>query len=1215
MDTAPHAGGDAGDAGGGGPRVAAGTSGGAAKDLPRDVGMESVAPAHGAAAGARRVSVALPSKEASPSADSAAPAASALPPLTRPAGAPPAVDDTATHGSHSGHGHTQRRRLSMREDSLPASARALLQNLLRSRTGSRDKRTAVLPEVNVVDELALGMLQTAMLKMHLERDENGDPRMPVLLHMIQLSITNTVHGSPGSSPMLYRLELSYGDGLLRWVIYREMRDLLALHTYFRSHTVRGALGKSLTLRTAEADQGLPSFPKGALTGRLTTWNYHPSDDEQRHEREDLETYMKRLIRWISFRPEANRLCRFLELSALAVQLAGSGGTLGKQGYVQIKSRASRHVRIHLTRLRGRAPKWCMVRDSYIVFVENMESVQVHDILFMDQGFEVVQARHIHRNVPEYPPPAPGGAADEAPRTGATVHQYVKRHMFNVRCTERRLRLIARSERDMEQFLLSLKWTASHCAYVQAQRFGSFAPVRRHVSAQWLADGRDYYWNLSAAIAGARERIYIHDWWLSPELYLRRPGTLEWRLDYLLQRKAREGVQIYVILYNEVSNQFTPTDSSYAKQRLMGLHPNIFVQRSPSHFQTGTLYWAHHEKLCVVDDMVAYIGGFDLCFGRWDTPAHVLADAAPADAPAPEPPFLGPARDGTELLVWPGQDYANERVVEWHTLHRPEQDVVARETTPRMPWHDVGVQLLGQPARDLVRHFCQRWNMLLRSKKHTRTFPFLLPPAELSHADHTRLGVHGTCEVQICRSAGPWSMSTPRTVEQSVQQAYLKAIQNSEHFVYIENQFFITSTYMDGLVIENRIGLALTERIVRAHREGTPWRAVVVIPLTPGFPAEYDHPESAGVRLIAMLQYLSIARGPNSIYGRLLRAGIDPDMYISFYSLRSWGRLRDGQLTTEQLYIHGKVMVVDDRIAVIGSANINERSQRGDRDSELACVVRDEDTLSSEMGGRPFSVGRFPHTLRMRLMGEHVGVPLDELETRWAASSSGRDGAHPQGADKPSADKPSADTPSADAPSADAPSADTPSADAPSADTPSADAPSADTPSADAPSADTPRATPSASYRHSRHESSLWTLPADPPTVHLDALRDPLSAACDMTWQGSADYNTMLFRRVFQCVPDNDVKTWAAYKHVQHWNTRVARSCWRRAPNGSNVWAGVGERPPLDVFSAQDVDQMERLLLTSRGALVNHPLHFLEQESMASNFLFPMDQINPLVVFA
>ncbi len=73
------------------------------------------------------------------------------------------------------------------------------------------------------------------------------------------------------------------------------------------------------------------------------------------------------------------------------------------------------------------------------------------------------------------------------------------------------------------------------------------------------------------------------------------------------------------------------------------------------------------------------------------------------------------------------------------------------------------------------------------------------------------------------------------------------------------------------------------------------------------------------------------------------------------------------------------MLVDDRLAIIGSANINERSQRGDRDSELACVIRDHDMIDSTMAGKPYKVGKFAHTLRMRLMREHLGVDVDELE--------------------------------------------------------------------------------------------------------------------------------------------------------------------------------------------------------------------------------------------
>jgi hypothetical protein len=48
-------------------------------------------------------------------------------------------------------------------------------------------------------------------------------------------------------------------------------------------------------------------------------------------------------------------------------------------------------------------------------------------------------------------------------------------------------------------------------------------------------------------------------------------------------------------------------------------------------------------------------------------------------------------------------------------------------------------------------------------------------------------------------------------------------------------------------------------------------------------------------------------------------------------------------------------------------SVNERSMRGDRDSELASVIRDTDMIDSRMAGKPFQVGRFAHTLRMRLM--------------------------------------------------------------------------------------------------------------------------------------------------------------------------------------------------------------------------------------------------------
>ena len=42
--------------------------------------------------------------------------------------------------------------------------------------------------------------------------------------------------------------------------------------------------------------------------------------------------------------------------------------------------------------------------------------------------------------------------------------------------------------------------------------------------------------------------------------------------------------------------------------------------------------------------------------------------------------------------------------------------------------------------------------------------------------------------------------------------------------------------------------------------------------------------------------------------------------------------------TEIIYVHSKLMIVDDKRCIIGSANINDRSLLGTRDSELACII-------------------------------------------------------------------------------------------------------------------------------------------------------------------------------------------------------------------------------------------------------------------------------------
>ncbi|KAI8978828.1 phospholipase D [Trametes punicea] len=934
------------------------------------------------------------------------------------------------------------------------------------------------PNVNITDELITGGLATLMLRLWFERDEKDHRRVPALFHRLRIRVSDSLHPLHGNKAV-FRIECEYANGTVRWVVYRQLREFLSLHGHY---TLSNAYNRNI--------ETLPEFP-------LTTLPYFKFLKERgndvgradfaRLQRETLENYLIGLIRAVMFHPAVNRLAGFLELGALTIALAQSGGAQYKAGFLRLEAVAPKGLfgRRSASWRDKKKQRWCAVRESYLVAMEEMGELTVWDVFLIDQDFKIERPTRYYRQglnlfhqldyhdsdnedevrghgqekaKVEYQPrkrlastvgsikssiskvlhlghqhgkhqqhnastnhlpedsyirrrrsgstsglssgvsepssrphspmldpsmntnPLEGQmhdhehvheedlqppSEDPAAKRGRRSSKDVSKHTFYIVNSQTRLKLYAKNERQMLQWISALERVARESHYTGKNRFDSFAPIRLNVAAQWLVDGRDYFWNLSRAILLARETIQIHDWWLSPELQLRRPNKERYRLDRLLEKKAKEGVKVYIILYQEVSSRTTPTDSNYTKQRLTALHPNIMVQRSPSHFQTGTFYWAHHEKLCVIDQTIAFMGGLDHCFGRWDTPQHVLTDD-------PDPGPDGPG------YIWPGKDYSNPRVLDFHALHKPNEDMYDRTKVPRMPWHDVSMQVVGQPARDLARHFVQRWNYLLRIKNHTRAMPFLLPPPEFKPGELAEMGLTGTCELQICRSAGPWSMGTPDRIEYSIQNAYLKAIQMSDHFVYIENQFFITSTVVNEVKVENRIGDAIVHRIIRAHREGTPWKCCIVVPLLPGFAFPVDHSDASAIRIILECQNRTICRGPHSIYARLRKEGIDPDDYITVFSLRNWGKLRGEVLTTEQVYIHGKVCIVDDRLAIIGSANINERSQRGDRDSEIAAVIRDTDMLDCTMAGKPYKVGRFAHSLRVRLMREHLGVDVDAL---------------------------------------------------------------------------------------------------------------------------------------------------------------------------------------------------------------------------------------------
>ena len=90
------------------------------------------------------------------------------------------------------------------------------------------------------------------------------------------------------------------------------------------------------------------------------------------------------------------------------------------------------------------------------------------------------------------------------------------------------------------------------------RYASFASEKTGNDAKWYVDGCGYMWAVSRALEGAKESIWILDWWLSPEMYLRRPPSAneQYRLDRMLQRAAQRGVKVNIIVYKEVTQVLT-----------------------------------------------------------------------------------------------------------------------------------------------------------------------------------------------------------------------------------------------------------------------------------------------------------------------------------------------------------------------------------------------------------------------------------------------------------------------------------------------------------------------------------------------------------------------------------------------------------------------------------------------------------------------------------
>ncbi|CAM5164210.1 unnamed protein product [Natator depressus] len=834
-------------------------------------------------------------------------------------------------------------------------------------------------------------------------------------------------------PNVYTIEFTHGD--FTWQVKRKFKNFQEFHRELlrykafiripiptRSHTVRRQ-----SVKRGEARQ-MPSLPR---TSENMVREEHFSS-----RRKQLEDYLTKILKMPMYRTYHGTM-EFIGVSQLS--FIRDLGPKGIEGMIMKRSGGHRIPGLNCC---GQgsvcyrwSKRWLVVKDSFLMYMK-MDSGAISFVLLVDKEFSIKIGKK--ETETEY-----GLRIDNLSRS------------LILKCNS--YRHARWWGQGIEEFIHK-----NGKNFLTDHRFGSYAAIQQNTLAKWYVNAKGYFEDVADAMEAAKEEIFITDWWLSPEIFMKRPVVEgnRWRLDCILKRKAQQGVRIFVMLYKEVELALG-INSEYSKRTLMHLHPNIKVMRHPDHVSSSVYLWAHHEKLIVIDQSVAFVGGIDLAYGRWDDDEHRLTDVGSvkriAGTKSTSTVNLIPTAESTEALAlktqplgnllqhrnsddildssrmkgigkpkkfsrfsiykhlqkhglhhadsvssidsesdkgsirslktgvgellgetrfWHGKDYCNFVFKDWVQLDKPFADFIDRYTTPRMPWHDISSVVHGKAARDVARHFIQRWNFtkIMKPKYRSLSYPFLLPKSQRTTSEMKYQVPESVCaNVQVLRSAADWSAGI-KYHEESIHNAYVSVIENSKHYIYIENQFFISCA--DDKVVSNKIGDTIARRILKAHREKNRYRVYVVIPLLPGFEGDISTGGGNALQAIMHFNYRTMCRGDNSILEQL-KAEIGDQWinYISFCGLRTYAEL-DGNLVTELIYVHSKLLIADDNTVIIGSANINDRSMLGKRDSEMAIIVQDTETVPSVMDGKDYKAGRFAQSLRLRCFRVVLGCSAD-----------------------------------------------------------------------------------------------------------------------------------------------------------------------------------------------------------------------------------------------
>ncbi|MED6213002.1 hypothetical protein PIB30_089062, partial [Stylosanthes scabra] len=484
-----------------------------------------------------------------------------------------------------------------------------------------------------------------------------------------------------------------------------------------------------------------------------------------------------------------------------------------------------------------------------------------------------------------------------------------------------------------------------------------------------------------AINEAKHFIYIAGWSVYTEISLIRDPTRpkhrgDITLGELLKKKAKDdGVKVVLLLWQDgiqvpiIGNYISIMHTHDKETQYYFNDTNVHCVLCPR----DSTNFTHHQKIVVVDAklpngdksnkrrIVSFIGGIDLCDGRYDTQSHSLFQTLAAEH---SKDFYQPSIDGSSI----------------------------EKGGPREPWHDVHCKLEGSIAWDVYFTFVQRFKkqgtyqgMLLSEEKFR---DIIIAPSQATNPDD-----NDSWNIQLFRSIDDTAtLGFPESskeafnvglvteenkmIDRSIQDAYINAIRRAKNFIYIENQFFIGGVFgwsADNTEFDawNLIPKELSLKIVSKIKAKEKFMVYVVIPMWPeGVPKDNKVTGPGTVQKILYLQRRTIEMMYRDIVEALKEEKIeeDPHKYLSFFCLGNREVKKDGEYvppkTPEQgshyqkaqearrfmIYVHSKMMIVDDEYIIIGSANINQRSMDGGRDSEIAMGAYQPHHLATNQGG-------------------------------------------------------------------------------------------------------------------------------------------------------------------------------------------------------------------------------------------------------------------------